>query len=446
MTNGTRDSRADWHAERTAANRKATGSSAGSGPTDDKDHPPAGKSPRAGLIVMAAAAGIAVANVYLCQPLLAAIAADFALDADRAGWVASASQAGYAIGILLIVPLADRAGARRLLRTLLVAACLALLGAAASPAIGWLVAAAFAVSLASVVPQVLVPLAVAAGATGTGVAAGAGRIVATMQTGIILGILLSRTVSGSVAQWSGSWRASFLVAATLNAALLFILPRFLPSQQPATGARMPYPQLIASLPGLLVRWPGLRLSAALGATVFGAFSAFWATLAFHLAQPPFGFGPAQAGLFGLWGLAGAMLAPQAGKLADRYGAGAINALGIVAAALGFALFITGGQVSVLALVIGVNLLDFGNQAGQIANQARIFKLDPAARARLNTVYMVLTFTGGAAGTLFGVMAWRGAGWTGVGATGLVLLALAFAIVGAGLWHERRDKRRGGAPG
>jgi predicted MFS family arabinose efflux permease len=391
---------------------------------------------RTSLAVMAAAAGIAVANVYLCQPLLAAIATDFALDPNQAGWVASAAQAGYATGILLIVPLADHAGARRLLRTLLAAACVALLGAAASPGIVVLVGAAFAVSLASVVPQVLVPLAVAAGASsGKSAGGGAGRIVATMQTGIILGILLSRTVSGSVAQWSGTWRASFLLAAVLNAVLLFVLPRFLPAQAPPVGPRMAYPQLIASLPGLLVRWPGLRLSAALGATVFGAFSAFWATLAFHLAQPPFGFGPAQAGLFGLWGLAGALLAPQAGKLADRYGAGAINVLGIVAAALGFALFVTAGQVSVLALVVGVNFLDFGNQAGQIANQARIFKLDPAARARLNTVYMVLTFAGGAAGTLLGVAAWRSAGWTGVGITGLVLLAAAFAIAAASMWRK-----------
>ncbi len=378
---------------------------------------------RRNLAVMAAAAGITVANVYLCQPLLAAIAADFALAENQAGWVASAAQAGYAAGILLIVPLADHAGARRLLQTLLAGACVALLAAACSPGIGWLAFAAFAISLASVVPQVLVPLAVAAGGQ-----AGAGRTVATMQTGIILGILLSRTVSGSVAQWSGSWRVSYVLAAVLNAAVLFVLPRFLPAPPPPRE-RMPYRQLIASLPGLLVRWPGLRLSAALGATVFGAFSAFWATLAFHLAGPPFGFGSAQAGLFGLWGLAGAMLAPYAGRLADRYGADAINAVGIGAAAIGFALFATAGNWSVLALIVGVNLLDFGNQAGQIANQARIFRLDPAARARLNTVYMVLTFAGGATGTWLGVLAWHSAGWRAVGVTGMALLAVAALIVG-----------------
>jgi predicted MFS family arabinose efflux permease len=380
---------------------------------------------KANLAVLAAAAGITVANVYLCQPLLAAIARDFHLTPDRAGWVASAAQAGYAIGILLIVPLADGASARRLLQTLLALACIALLAAAASPGIGFLVAAAFAVSLASVVPQILVPLAVASQSH-----VGAGRVVGVMQTGIILGILLSRTVSGVVAEWSGNWRASYLLAALLNGVLLFILPRYLPQRSGApASSRMPYRQLIASLPSLLVQWPGLRLSAALGATVFGAFSAFWATLAFHLAEPPFGYGSAQAGLFGLWGIVGALLAPRAGRLADKYGANAVNAFGIAMAALGFALFATVGNVSVIALVIGVNLLDFGNQAGQIANQARIFKLDPAARARLNTVYMVLTFAGGTAGTLIGVMAWRGAGWTAVGGAGLCMLALAGVILG-----------------
>jgi predicted MFS family arabinose efflux permease len=226
----------------------------------------------------------------------------------------------------------------------------------------------------------------------------------------------------------------------LTGATWFALPRYLPERAAAPPTAVSYRALIGSLPRLLLQWPGLRLSAALGATVFGAFSAFWATLAFHLAQPPFGFGSAQAGLFGLWGIAGAMLAPIAGRLSDRYGASLVNALGIVAAALAFAIFIAAGDSSVLALVVGVNLLDFGNQAGQIANQARIFRLDPAARARLNTVYMVLTFSGGAAGSLLGVWAWRHAGWQGVGAAGTAMLAIAAMVVAAGLLRAAVARR------
>ena len=377
---------------------------------------------RAALPVMAAAAGITVANVYLCQPLLAAIARDFGLAADASGWVASAAQVGYALGILLIVPMADRADPKRLVRILLGCACAALVGAGLSPGIACLVLAALAISMASVVPQILVPLAVAASAPGQ-----SGRVVGSMQSGIILGILLSRTVSGAVAQYSGSWRYAYFLAALLCGALWLVLPRFLPARA-AVAPTSSYRALIGSLPGLLLRWPGLRLSAALGATVFGAFSAFWATLAFHLAQPPFGYGPAQAGLFGLWGLAGAMLAPYGGRLSDKYGPTLVNGLGIAAAALAFGLFIAAGDVSVLALVVGVNLLDFGNQAGQIANQARIFKLDPAARARLNTVYMVLTFAGGASGSLLAVWAWGHHAWRGVGVVGAGLLAVAALLV------------------
>jgi predicted MFS family arabinose efflux permease len=377
---------------------------------------------RGALTMMSAAAGITVANVYLCQPLLEAIARDFQLSASAAGWVASAAQVGYALGILLIVPIADRADPRKLIRRLLACTCAALLCAAASPNIYFLVLAALAVSVSTVLPQVLVPLAVAASEPSR-----AGRVVGSMQSGIILGILLSRTLSGAVGQYSGSWRTAYLLAAVLCGALFFILPRCLPARDKVVAASS-YLSLLASLPRLLIQWPGLRLSAALGATVFGAFSAFWATLAFHLAQPPFNFGPAQAGLFGLWGLLGALLAPYGGRLADRYGASVVNAIGVAAAAVAFALFILGGGTSVLALVIGVNFLDFGNQAGQIANQARIFKLDPAARARLNTVYMVLTFAGGASGSLLAVWAWGHGGWHGVGTVGAVLLAIAAGLL------------------
>jgi len=378
---------------------------------------------RAALAVMAAAAGITVANVYLCQPLLAAIALDFHLSAAQAGWVASAAQVGYALGIMLIVPMADRADPRRLIQRLLACTCVALLCAAASPNIYCLVLAAVAVSLSTVLPQVLIPLAVAASEPGR-----SGRVVGSMQSGIILGILLSRTLSGAVGQYSGSWRTSYLLAAALSGTMWFVLPRFLPARAQAATVATSYLGLLASLPRLLFQWHGLRLSAALGATVFGAFSAFWATLAFHLAQAPFHFGPAQAGLFGLWGLLGALLAPYGGRLSDRYGANVVSAVGVAAAALAFTLFITLGDRSVLALVIGVNFLDFGNQAGQIANQARIFKLDPAARARLNTVYMVLTFAGGASASLLALWAWDRGGWSGVGMVGAILLALAALLL------------------
>ncbi|WP_197520309.1 MFS transporter [Paraburkholderia tropica] len=378
--------------------------------------------------MMAAACGITVANVYLSQPLLSLMAKTFHASATSTGMVASAAQIGYALGILLVVPIADRADPKRLIRTLLALTTVALLCAAASPTLPVLILMSLAVTVATVVPQALIPVAVAISPT-----ADAGKIVGTMQTGLILGILLSRTASGAIGQFSHSWRMPYLVAAVLTGSLFFFLPRYIPHRNADAGqSTLSYMGLLRSLPTLLYRWRGLRFSALLGATMFGAFSAFWATLAFHLAQPPFGLGPAQAGLFGLWGAAGALLAPRCGRLADRFGPRAVNVLSLGAGAAAFIVFIIAGDASVIALVIGVNLLDFANQSGQIANQARIFKLDPASRARLNTVYMVFTFAGGAVGSALGTTAWSAGRWFGVCTAGAVLIGLAAGLM---LFHR-----------
>lgn len=383
--------------------------------------------------MMAAACGIAVANVYLCQPLLPAIASSFSISADQAGNVATAAQIGYALGILLVVPVADRINAGKLIRVLLALTTISLLAAAAAPSIHFLVVASLAVTVTTVVPQVLIPVAVS-----TAPVDRAGSIVGTLQSGLIAGILLSRTVSGMIGQYAGSWRISYVAAAVFTGVLFLVLPSFLPKKEIAHTS-ISYLQLLASLPKLVKRWPQLRLSALLGALVFGSFSAFWATLAFHLAEPPFGYGSAQAGLFGLWGAVGALMAPLSGKLADRYGPNLLNGVAIVAAAIAFSMFSNFGAVSVIAIVIGVNFLDFGNQAGQIANQTRIFKLDPTARARLNTVYMVATFAGGAIGSIIGSHAWSTAAWRGVWSTGLALTgAAAIVLVMWSLIDRRRQ--------
>jgi len=386
--------------------------------------------------VMAAACGIMVANVYLCQPLLSAISESFRVTSGTAGYVAMGAQVGYALGILLVVPLADRVSPRRLLRTLLGLTCIALLLAAASPSASLLALSTLAVTTVTVVPQIIIPVAVSMAGTSQ-----SGKVVGQMQTGLILGILLSRTVSGAVAQFSGTWRASYLAAALCTAALFFILPSFVPQGSPNKGERESYFSLLGSLPKLLWKWQGLRLSGLLGASVFGAFSAFWATLAFHLAAPPFGYGTAQAGLLGLWGAAGALIAPQCGKLVDRFGPERVNALAIGATALSFAFFLGAGSTTVWAIIVGVNFLDFGNQAGQIANQARIFKLDPSARARLNTVYMVFTFSGGALGAALGTTAWSYAGWRGVCLLGFGLVAVAAGLLLLSVVARRSQGRR-----
>lgn len=373
---------------------------------------------RGAIPMMAVACGVTVANVYISQPLLSAVATSFQASAATAGLVVTAAQIGYALGILLVVPMADRADPRKLIRALLALTSVALVCAGMSPTVHLLALLTLLVTTATVVPQVLIPLAVANAEPGR-----SGRVIGAMQTGIILGMLLSRTVSGAVGEFSGSWRTSYFLAAGLTGLLFFVLPRFIPDRPRAViaGPQLSYGALLASLPRLLLKWRDLRLSSALGASMFGAFSALWATLAFHLAEAPFGYGSAQAGLFGLYGAAGALAAPFCGRLSDRFGATTVNLIALTAASIAFAAFFAGGEVSVLAIVLGVNLLDFGSQSTQIANQSRIFKLDPAARARLNTVYMVFTFSGGAIGSALGVWAWSAAGWHGVCAAGAGLL-------------------------
>ena len=392
---------------------------AGGAPIDTADRP---RSSRRGTVfVYALACGIMVGNLYICQPLLHEIARSLIVSEPVAGLVTVAAQVGYALGILLLVPLADSADPKRLLRWLIVATTAGLVLAGAAPGITVLIAASLVFAAATVVPQILVPL-----ATSLVPPERRGRVIASLQTGFILGILLSRTVSGAVASVSGTWRAPFFVAAVATGLLYFVLPRFLPSG--ARGEARSYGSLLRSLLPLLRHGP-LRTSMALGFCVFGAFSVFWSTLAFHLASPAFALGAAATGLFGLWGAPGAILAPLAGRLADRVGSGWVNVASLVCAAAAFALAGVLGITSIPALVVAVNLLDFGLQSGQIANQTRIFTLGSAIRARVNTVYMVGVFGGGAFGSLAGTTAWHVAGWRGACALAFGLILLAGVIAG-----------------
>ena len=240
-----------------------------------------------------------------------------------------------------------------------------------------------------------------------------------MLAGLLIGILTARTVAGFLGQAFG-WRAVYLVAAAAMVALALALWRMLPRDAPAASLR--YPALLRSLFTLTAELPELRRASRLGAATFAAFSAFWTTLAFHLAGPPFGLGSGAAGLFGLIGASGALAAPVVGRLADRRGARWASGVALGLALLAFAVLAVGGGW-LLGLVAGVLLLDVGAQANQVANLARVHALRPEARSRLNTVYMVTYFGGGAIGTWAGAHAWAAWGWTGVWAAGGVFVLL-----------------------
>src|SRR3954471_860089 len=263
------------------------------------------------LWAMAVGCGLAVANLYYAQPLLADMGRYFGTTDRRMGLVAMLSQVGYALGLLLFVPLGDRLERRSFILTMLGAVTVALLGVAVAPSFAWLSAASLAVGVTTITPQLLVPFAAHLADPEE-----RGRVVGTVMSGLLIGILAARTISGLVGEYLG-WRAMYGVAAAVMVALALAMRALLPRSQPEDSG-MSYLGLLRSIGGLLREEPVLRQSCLFGAMSFGAFSAFWTTLAFFLARPPYEYGSDVVGLFGLIGIAGAVAASVAGRLADRY--------------------------------------------------------------------------------------------------------------------------------
>ncbi|MGC1295400.1 MAG: MFS transporter [Alloacidobacterium sp.] len=361
------------------------------------------------------ACGVGVSNIYYNQPLLLEMAHSLHADHSQMGTVAVATQIGYSIGILAFVPLGDVIERRGLMVRLFAGVAISALLAALAPTLAMLVAASIAIGLTAAVTHVVVPIAPELAEDEE-----RGRAVGTVMTGLLLGVLLARSVSGWIASFFG-WRAVFIFAALSNAAFVPLMLRKLPRLPPHTP--LPYAQAIRSLWTIIRTQPLLRESAVLGGLVFAAFSAFWTTLVFLLGSRHYHLGAGTAGSFGVLGATGALIAPIAGRVADRRGSRAVVTLGLSLLSLGFCILWLLGY-HILGLVLGVIVLDLGAQANQIANQTRIFGLEPGARGRINTVYMTTYFLGGSLGSLFSTIAWAHWGWGGVCALGLGLLGLA----------------------
>jgi predicted MFS family arabinose efflux permease len=361
------------------------------------------------------ACGVGVSNIYYNQPLLLDMARSLRVDHSQMGTVAVATQVGYSLGILAFVPLGDVIERRILMVRLFAGVALSALFTAIAPNLATLLAASVAIGLAAAVTHVVVPIAPELADDEE-----RGRAVGTVMTGLLLGVLLARTVSGWIASFFG-WRAVFIFAALCNAAFVPLMLRRLPRLPPHTP--LPYSQALRSLWTLIRTQPLLRESAVIGGLVFAAFSAFWTTLVFLLGSRHYHLGAGTAGSFGILGATGALIAPIAGRVADRRGSRAVVTLGLLLLALGFCILWLLGY-HILGLVVGVIILDLGAQANQIANQTRIFGLEPGARGRINTIYMTIFFLGGSLGSLFSTMAWARWGWGGVCALGLGLLGLA----------------------
>jgi predicted MFS family arabinose efflux permease len=368
--------------------------------------------------IFAAACAITAANLYLNQPILPAIGRTFDVGDTATGFVATATQIGYALGIVAFVPLGDLVARRRLILALCAGTTLAL--AATAPSYPILVLSSFLLGALTPVPQIVIPFAV--GLAG----GGAGRTVGVLQGGLLVGLLGARAYSGALAQ-AISWRWVFTCSVALMIALSALLWRTLPGEPDRARANHAgrYRALLTSLPQLL-RVPGVTRICLSGALVGVCFGAFWTTLTFLL-MTDFGYGPAVAGLFGLVAAASALASPWAGRAADRWGARPTQ---LVLLAVGLASWVAlwAGRHSIPWLVIGVIALDVAVWGNQVVNQASLFAGSKDRHTRLNAVYFATRFAGIAAGSAIGAGVWSAAGWTGIVVLGITALGAALVVL------------------
>lgn len=386
--------------------------------------------PGRGLVLtMAAGAGVAVANIYYNQPMLGLIEHD--LPGGFAGLVPTATQFGYALGLLLLVPLGDLFERRRIIVIQFVILAVALVAAALAPNAVAIVIASLAVGAASTVAQQIVPLAAHLSAPDK-----RGATVGMVMSGVLGGILLSRTLAGVVATHAG-WREMFWLGVPMALAMAALLSARLPHSQP--DGRLGYGALLRSLAHLWREHPALRLAAITQALLFAAFTTFWTILALRLQSAPYHMGADVAGLFGIVGAVGILVAPLAGKIADKRGPRRVIMLGALLTLVSWAVF--GLWQSIAGLVVGVIVLDFAVQSALVSNQHIIYTLQPEARARLNTIFMGSMFLGGAAGSAAATSIWASGGWNALSVFGMALSLGAVLIQLAG---TRRATAKGRA--
>ena len=366
------------------------------------------------ILLMSIATGLAVASNYYAQPLLDTIARNFSLSASTAGFIVTAAQLGYAAGLLFLVPLGDMFERRMLIVSMTLLAAGGMLITASSQSLGMLILGTALTGLFSVVAQILVPLAATLATPDK-----RGKVVGTIMSGLLLGILLARTVAGLLANLGG-WRTVFWVASVLMALMAVALWRGLPKMKSDT--HLNYPQLLGSVFSLFIHDKLLRTRAMLGCLTFANFSILWTSMAFLLAAPPFNYSEGMIGLFGLAGAAGALGARPAGGFADKGKAHLTTTLGLLLLLLSW-LAIWFGHASVPMLIIGILVLDLTVQGVHITNQTVIYRIHPDARNRLTAGYMTSYFIGGAAGSLISASAWQHAGWAGVCLAGTTVAIL-----------------------
>lgn len=362
-------------------------------------------------------------TVHFQTPMLPEFAREFGAGAAAVGWVATASFGGFLAGTLCLAPLGDRIDKRRLIIVQLGCLIAAMLAMGAAPSLPVLVVAALFVGAFASISQHILPFIAEFSAAGE-----RGRAIGTVMSGLFLGILFGRVGGGLVTSYLG-WRWTYVISAALMATLAPALIARLPSAPPRT--RLPYATLMRSLLGLLRGRADLRRASAVQFLLGICYGGFWATLAPMLAAVH-GMGPAIAGLFGIPGAAGVLVARPAGRWMDRVGVRPVVTTGIclvLAAYLTFGL----GAATVAAIVVGAMLQDCGLRSAMVANQAMVTTADPETRSRSNTIFAIHVWGGNATGAFIASTAWSHVGWLGVCASGG-----AAALVALGVYRLGRD--------
>lgn len=376
----------------------------------------------AGLtILMAAACGLIVANLYYAQPLIGPIASALHIPAASAGLIVTLTQCGYGLGLLFVVPLSDLVENRRLIAAALTVVAVALVAAARAEHAATLLAACATIGFFSVVAQVIVPF-----ATHLAPEAERGKVVGNVMSGLLLGIMLARPVASLMTDAWG-WQAVFGVSSVATLALALVLRFALPERQPAVNAS--YPALLASMVRLVAEMPVLRLRGFYHACVFAAFSLFWTTVPLHLAAAPLSLSQSQIAMFALAGVAGAIAAPITGRLADRGYSAVATPIGLLLVVLGLvmSLIVPPGQPGSLAMLVAAAIvLDMGVSASLLLSQRAIYALGAHVRGRLNGLFMAMFFAGGALGSSIGAWSYASGGWLRSALIGIALPLVALA--------------------
>ena len=366
---------------------------------------------------MSISAGLVVANLYYNQPLLHQIATTFGVSDSAVSNVALSTQIGYALGLLFIIPLGDKVSNTKILQIDFILMIASLIAAAFSDSLMLLIISSFFIGFTSSLPQLFVPMAAALSDE-----KGRGRAVGIVMSGLLIGILGSRVLSGWVGAQFG-WRTMYYAAVVIMIALFVLLKFKLPTITP--NYKGSYGSLMKSLWHYFKTEPTLRIATLRAGLAFAGLSAFWTTLVF-LMEDNFGYGSGITGAFGLFGIVGALAATAVGKMNNRVSSNKILIYAALLLIVSWVIFYFSAH-SIIGLIAGVILVDLGMQALHITNQTIIFSKNPEARNRVNTIYMVGFFVGGAIGTVLGAEAWKNYGWTGVGALGLILSVLILVV-------------------